>query len=64
MSNELHLEYDFVQELIKTQKPVAVFLKNGIKLSGVIAGADEHCLYIKNIITQLVYKHAVSTVTP
>lgn len=64
MSNELLFEQDFVNKLIETQKPTAVFLRNGIKLTGVITGIDEHCLYLKNIVTQMVYKHAVSTIQP
>lgn len=64
MSNELLIEQDFVNNLIETQKPTAVFLRNGIKLTGVITGIDEHCLYLKNMVTQIVYKHAVSTIQP
>jgi host factor-I protein len=64
MSNELSLEQDFVNNLIGTQKPTSVFLKNGIKLTGVIVGIDEQCIFLKNIITQMIYKHAVSTIQP
>ena len=64
MSNEFVLEQDFVKNLIEAQKPTAVFLKNGIKLTGVIVGIDEHCIYLKNMVTQLIYKHAVSTIQP
>lgn len=62
MYNELLIEQDFVNNLIETQKPTAVFLRNGIKLTGVIVGIDEHCLYLKNMVTQMVYKQAVSTI--
>ncbi len=64
MSNELLTEQDFVNKLIETQKPTAVFLKNGIKLTGIITGIDEDCLFLKNIVTQMIYKHAVSTIQP
>jgi len=64
MSNELLFEQDFVNNLIETQKPTAVFLKNGIKLTGILVGVDEHSLFLKNMVTQIVYKHAVSTIQP
>jgi len=64
MSNESLSEQNFVNNLIETQKPTSVFLKNGIKLTGIITGIDEHCIFLKNIITQMVYKHAVSTIAP
>jgi len=64
MSNELLFEQAFVNNLIETQKPTAIFLKNGIKLTGIITGIDEHCLYLKNMVTQMIYKHAVSTIQP
>lgn len=64
MSNELSLEQDFVNDLIENQKFAAVFLRNGIKLTGILVGVDEHCLFLKNMVTQMVYKHAVSTIQP
>ncbi len=64
MSHESLSEQDFVNNLIKTQKPTSVFLKNGIKLTGVIIAVDEHCIFLKNIMTQMVYKHAISTIQP
>ncbi len=64
MSNELSIEHNFVIDLIESQKPVSVFLRNGIKLTGILTGIDENCLYLKNMITQMVYKHAVSTIHP
>jgi host factor-I protein len=64
MSNESLSEQDFVNNLIETQKPTAIFLKNGIKLTGIITGVDEYCLFLKNMVTQMIYKHAVSTIQP
>ncbi len=64
MSNELLFEQKFIADLIENQKPVSVFLKNGIKLTGVITGIDENCVFLKNMITQMIYKHAVSTIQP
>jgi host factor-I protein len=58
------LQEQFLKDLIKSQETVAVFLINGIKLHGVIEQTDEDVIFLKNAITQMVYKHAVSTVVP
>ncbi len=62
MANEPALEQDFINKLIQDKTPVSVFLKNGIKLTGIIIGVDQETIYLKNILVQMVYKHAVSTV--
>jgi len=62
MANEPALEHDFINKLIQDKTPVSVFLKNGIKLTGIIVGVDQETIYLKNILVQMVYKHAVSTV--
>ncbi|MBF0422401.1 MAG: RNA chaperone Hfq [Magnetococcales bacterium] len=54
----------FLNTLRKEKVPVTVFLINGIKLQGVITSFDNYCLLLKNSVTQLVFKHAVSTVMP
>jgi len=64
MSESQALEMTFLQQLHDTQAPVSVFLVNGIKLHGVIEHVDERVLTLKNGITQMVYKHAISTVMP
>lgn len=58
------LQESFLNELVNDSIPVSVFLVNGIKLHGVIASFDEHVIMLKNAITQMVYKHAISTVVP
>jgi host factor-I protein len=62
MASEPALEQDFINKLIQDKTPVSVFLKNGIKLTGIIIGVDQETIYLKNILVQMVYKHAVSTV--
>jgi host factor-I protein len=57
-------EENFINKLIAAKTPVSVFMRNGIKLTGVLVAADEEVLYLKNTITQMVYKHAVSTIVP
>lgn len=58
------LQDTFLTELCKGKVPVSVFLVNGIKLHGVIDAFDNSTLMLKNSITQMVYKHAISTVVP
>jgi host factor-I protein len=64
MSKINMLQESFLSQLQKEKVPVSVFLVNGIKLHGVIDASDEHVLMLKNAITQMVYKHAISTVVP
>ncbi|HAT51647.1 MAG: RNA chaperone Hfq [Magnetococcales bacterium] len=54
----------FLNALRKEKVPVTVFLINGIKLQGVVTSFDNYCLLLKNSVTQLVFKHAISTVMP
>ena len=58
------LEMVFLQRLHDSQVPVSVFLVNGIKLHGTIEHVDERVITLKNGMTQMVYKHAISTVVP
>ena len=64
MSNLQALQNEFLQELIKDQVPVSIFLINGIKLHGVVDGFDEQVIMLKSAVTQMVYKNAISTVVP
>lgn len=50
----------FQQEAI----PVTIFLKNGIKLQGIIAQFDAHVIILLGQGTQLIYKHAVLSIIP
>lgn len=55
----------FLNLLRKNKKFVTIFLINGIKLQGIITGFDQFVISLKKEdITQLVYKHAISTVLP
>jgi len=58
------LEMAFLQRLHDDQVPVSIFLVNGIKLHGSIEHVDERVITLKNGVTQMVYKHAISTVVP
>ncbi|HBI22379.1 MAG TPA: RNA chaperone Hfq [Legionella sp.] len=58
------IEDAFLNTLCKEEVPVSIFLVSGIKLHGVVGGFDGHIIMLKNTITQMVYKHAISTVVP
>ena len=54
----------FLNALLKERIPVSIFLKNGIKLQGTIESFDQFIVMLKNVSTQVIYKHAISTVAP
>ena len=54
----------FLNALRKERIPVSIFLVNGIKLQGTIDSFDSFVLTLKNVTTQVVYKHAISTIMP
>ena len=58
------LQEGFLQELQTSQVPVSIFLVNGVKLHGSIESFDEQVILLKGALTQIVFKHAVSTVVP
>ena len=55
----------FLNYVRKNKTPLTVFLVNGVKLQGVIIWFDNFCVLLRRDgISQLVYKHAISTVMP
>ena len=44
--------------------PVSIYLVNGIKLQGQIESFDQFVVLLKNAVSQMVYKHAISTIVP
>lgn len=64
MENNHQLQDPFLNELREGRVPVSIFLVNGIKLHGVIDSFDKHVILLKSTVTQMIYKHAVSTVVP
>lgn len=58
------LQDPFLNQLRKEKVPCAIYLVNGIKLQGTIEAFDQFAVLLKNGISQLVYKHAISTVVP
>ena len=65
VSNKGQLLQDpFLNLLRKEHVPVSIYLVNGIKLQGQIESFDQYVVLLKNTVTQMVYKHAISTVVP
>mgnify|MGYP000011748666 CR=1 FL=1 len=58
------LQDPFLNALCKEHVPVSIYLVNGIKLQGQIDSFDQYVVLLKNSVTQMVYKHAISTVVP
>ncbi|MCL4121253.1 UNVERIFIED_CONTAM: hypothetical protein GTU68_036783 [Idotea baltica] len=54
----------YLNILRKEGIPVAIYLVNGIKLQGQIESFDSFVVLLKNTISQMVYKHAISTIVP
>jgi host factor-I protein len=60
-----HLLQDhFLNTLRRERIPVSIYLVNGIKLLGVVESFDQFVVLLKNSVSQMVYKHAISTVVP
>lgn len=64
MSKGHSLQDPFLNALRKERVPVSIFLVNGIKLQGQIESFDQFVVLLKNSVSQMVYKHAISTVVP
>ncbi len=65
VSNKGQLLQDpFLNLLRKEHVPVSIYLVNGIKLQGHIESFDQYVVLLRNTVTQMVYKHAISTVVP
>lgn len=58
------LQDPFLNALRKEHVPVSIYLVNGIKLQGQIDSFDQYVVLLKNTVTQMIYKHAISTIVP
>ncbi len=54
----------FLNYLRKEKIPVTIFLVNGTRLKGVVKGFDNFVVVLKQTTQQLIYKHAISTISP
>lgn len=58
------LQHLYLNALRKERTPVSIYLVNGIKLQGQIESFDQFVVLLRNSVSQMVYKHAISTVVP
>ncbi|MCF6272561.1 MAG: RNA chaperone Hfq [Rhodobacteraceae bacterium] len=64
-ADKQNLQDAFLNNVRKEKNPVTVFLVNGVKLQGVITWFDNFCVLLRRDgASQLVYKHAISTIMP
>ena len=55
----------FLNNVRKARTPLTIFLVNGVKLQGVVTWFDNFCVLLRRDgQSQLVYKHAISTIMP
>ena len=65
MKNKINnLQEQYLNHLRKEKVPVSVYLVSGIKLQGEIESFDQFAILLKNSVSQMVYKHAISTIQP
>ena len=64
MSKGQMLQEPYLNALRREHVPVSIFLVNGIKLQGQIESFDQFVVLLKNNVSQMVYKHAISTIVP
>ena len=64
MTKSHYLQDPFLNALRKEKIQVSIYLVNGIKLQGFVDSFDQYVVLLKNNITQMVYKHAISTIVP
>ncbi len=58
------LQDPFLNTLRKEHVQVAIYLVNGIKLQGQVESFDQYVVLLRKTVTQMVYKHAISTIVP
>ena len=63
MKNKINnLQEPYLNQLRKEKVPVSVYLVSGIKLQGEIESFDQFSILLKSSVSQMVYKHAISTI--
>jgi host factor-I protein len=59
------LQDTFLEHLQRRRTPVTIFLANGVRLQGVVAGFDAFCVLLeRDGEQQIVYKHSITTTVP
>jgi host factor-I protein len=59
------LQDTFLNHVRRNKTPLTIFLVNGVKLQGIVTWFDNFCVLLRRDgHSQLVYKHAISTIMP
>ncbi|RPG49148.1 MAG: RNA chaperone Hfq [Gammaproteobacteria bacterium TMED1] len=64
MTKGKSLQEPFLNALRKERIPVSIYLVSGIKLQGEIESFDQFVVLLRNTVSQMIYKSAISTVVP
>ena len=64
MAKGQSLQDPYLNTLRKEQIPVSIYLVNGIKLQGQIEAFDQYVVLLRDTVSQMIFKHAISTVQP
>jgi host factor-I protein len=64
MNKQFSFQDTFLNIARKEKIPVSIYLINGIKLQGIVEAFDSYALMLKNTSSQMIYKHAISTIVP
>ena len=64
MEKNTNLQNSFLNQIIKDNIPVSVYLLNGIKLQGQVKSFDQYVIVLSGNTPQLIYKHSISTIVP
>jgi len=64
MKNQINIQDQFLNRIRRDRNQVTVELINGTKIEGVIHSFDNFCIVLRGETDQLVYKHAISTISP
>ena len=64
MAKGQSLQDPFLNALRREKVAVNIYLVNGIKLVGEVESYDQFVILLKNTVSQMVYKHAISTIVP
>ena len=65
LDKKQNLQDTFLNSVRRSKTPLTIFLVNGVKLQGVVSWFDNFCVLLRRDgQSQLVYKHAISTIMP
>lgn len=62
--NQIHIQDQFLNRIRRDRNPVVVELMTGHKIEGLILSFDNFCIVLRGEADQLVYKHAICSISP